>query len=115
MERCAQISTPRPVSRQPVDSYAGIDTHYTPPTFATPPAPACLGQYSGSTAIRPFIFTIDIQSMYPDVNVFLQILANPGEHDVKRMLLNMITTSLGLPLGGDITVSVIADLCVANS
>jgi hypothetical protein len=41
-----------------------------------------------------------IQSMYPDVNVFLQLFANPGEHDVKRMLLNMITTSLylGLPL-----------------
>ncbi|MCG8060533.1 MAG: conjugal transfer protein TraG N-terminal domain-containing protein [Candidatus Thiodiazotropha endolucinida] len=41
-----------------------------------------------------------IQSMYPDVNVFLQIFANPGEHDIKRMLLNMITTSLylGLPL-----------------
>ena len=41
-----------------------------------------------------------IQSMYPDVNVFLQIFSNPGEHDVKRMLLNMITTSLylGLPL-----------------
>ena len=41
-----------------------------------------------------------IQSMYPDVNVFLQIFANPGEHDAKRMLLNMITTSLylGLPL-----------------
>ena len=41
-----------------------------------------------------------ILSMYPDVNVFLQIFANPGEHDVKRMLLNMITTSLylGLPL-----------------
>ncbi len=41
-----------------------------------------------------------IQSMYPDVNVFLQIFANPGEHDSKRMLLNMITTSLylGLPL-----------------
>jgi hypothetical protein len=38
--------------------------------------------------------------MYPDVNVFLQIFANPGEHDAKRMLLNMITTSLylGLPL-----------------
>jgi hypothetical protein len=38
--------------------------------------------------------------MYPDVNVFLQIFANPGEHDMKRMLLNMITTSLylGLPL-----------------
>jgi hypothetical protein len=36
----------------------------------------------------------------PDVNLFLQIFANPGEHDVKRMLLNMITTSLylGLPL-----------------
>jgi hypothetical protein len=41
-----------------------------------------------------------IQSMYPDVNVFLQIFANPGEHDIKRMLLNMITTSLyiGLPV-----------------
>ena len=41
-----------------------------------------------------------IQSMYPDVNVFLQLFSNPGEHDVKRMLLNMITTSLylGLPL-----------------
>jgi len=41
-----------------------------------------------------------IQSMYPDVNTFLQIFSNPGEHDVKRMLLNMITTSLylGLPL-----------------
>ncbi|MCP4128390.1 MAG: conjugal transfer protein TraG, partial [Gammaproteobacteria bacterium] len=41
-----------------------------------------------------------IQSMYPDVNIFLQIFANPGEHDSKRMLLNMITTSLylGLPL-----------------
>ena len=41
-----------------------------------------------------------IQSMYPDVNVFLQIFATPGEHDAKRMLLNMITTSLylGLPL-----------------
>jgi len=38
--------------------------------------------------------------MYPDVNVFLQTFANPGEHDTKRMLLNMITTSLylGLPL-----------------
>ena len=41
-----------------------------------------------------------IISMYPDVNVFLQIFANPGEHDAKRMLLNMITMSLylGLPL-----------------
>jgi hypothetical protein len=41
-----------------------------------------------------------ILSMYPDVNVFFQIFANPGEHDVKRMLLNMITASLyiGLPL-----------------
>jgi hypothetical protein len=41
-----------------------------------------------------------ILSMYPDVNIFLQIFANPGEHDMKRMLLNMITTSLylGLPL-----------------
>ena len=36
----------------------------------------------------------------PDANIFLQIFANPGEHDAKRMLLNMITTSLylGLPL-----------------
>ena len=41
-----------------------------------------------------------ILSMYPDVNVFFQIFANPGEHDSKRMLLNMITASLylGLPL-----------------
>jgi hypothetical protein len=41
-----------------------------------------------------------ILSMYPDVNVFMQIFTNPGEHDAKRMLLNMITTSLylGLPL-----------------
>jgi len=41
-----------------------------------------------------------ILSMYPDVNIFLQIFANPGEHDIKRLLLNMITTSLylGLPL-----------------
>ena len=41
-----------------------------------------------------------ILSMYPDVSVFFQLFANPGEHDVKRMLLNMITTSLymGLPL-----------------
>ena len=41
-----------------------------------------------------------ILAMYPDVNAFLQIFANPGEHDAKRMLLNMITTSLylGLPL-----------------
>ncbi|MCP4994227.1 MAG: conjugal transfer protein TraG, partial [Gammaproteobacteria bacterium] len=29
-----------------------------------------------------------IQSMYPDVNLFLQMFANPGEHDTKRMLLN---------------------------
>lgn len=38
--------------------------------------------------------------MHPDVNFFLQIFANPGEHDIKRMLLSMITTSLylGLPL-----------------
>jgi hypothetical protein len=41
-----------------------------------------------------------ILSMYPNVNIFLQLFANPGEHDSKRMLLNMITTSLylGLPL-----------------
>lgn len=37
-----------------------------------------------------------IMSMYLDVNVSLQIFANPGEHDVKRML-NIITTSLYLP------------------
>ena len=42
-----------------------------------------------------------ILSMYPDVmNVFLQMFANPGKHDIKHMLLNMITASLylGLPL-----------------
>lgn len=41
-----------------------------------------------------------ILSMYPDVSVLLAIFVNPGEHDIKRMLLNMITTSLylGLPL-----------------
>lgn len=41
-----------------------------------------------------------ILSMYPDVNIFFQIFANPGEHYSKRMLLNMITMSLylGLPL-----------------
>tara|TARA_R110002110_G_scaffold158656_2_gene356154 strand:+ start:3587 stop:5152 length:1566 start_codon:yes stop_codon:yes gene_type:complete len=41
-----------------------------------------------------------IGSMYPEANIFLQVFANPGEHDAKRMLLNMITTSLylGLPL-----------------
>ncbi|MBM71149.1 MAG: conjugal transfer protein TraG [Haliea sp.] len=41
-----------------------------------------------------------IGAMYPDANTFLLIFANPGEHDAKRMLLNMITTSLylGLPL-----------------
>jgi hypothetical protein len=41
-----------------------------------------------------------IQSMYPDINTFLQIFANPEEHVAKRMLLTMITTSLylGLPV-----------------
>ncbi len=41
-----------------------------------------------------------ILAMYPDVNIFFQMFANPGEHDAKRMLLNMITMSLylGLPL-----------------
>jgi len=41
-----------------------------------------------------------IGAMYPDASTFLLIFANPGEHDAKRMLLNMITTSLylGLPL-----------------
>ena len=41
-----------------------------------------------------------IQSMYPDVNVFLQLFTNPGEHDAKRLLLNMLTSMfyLGLPL-----------------
>ena len=37
-----------------------------------------------------------ILAMYPDVNVFLQIVANPSKHDAKRMLLNMIMTSLDL-------------------
>ena len=38
--------------------------------------------------------------MCTDVNVHLQIFANPGEYDAKPMLLSMITTSLylGLPL-----------------
>lgn len=41
-----------------------------------------------------------MQSMYPDSNVFLQIFTNPGEHDGKRLLLNMLTTMLylGLPV-----------------
>ncbi len=39
-----------------------------------------------------------ISSIYPDVNVFLQIFPNPGEHDAKRMLLNIITTSLYIGL-----------------
>lgn len=41
-----------------------------------------------------------IQSMYPDVNIFLLVFTNPGEHDSKRLLLNMLTTVfyLGLPL-----------------
>ena len=41
-----------------------------------------------------------IRSMYPDVNSFFASFSNPGEHDGKRFLLNMITTSLyiGLPL-----------------
>lgn len=41
-----------------------------------------------------------ILAMYPKVNTFFQLFANPGEHDTKRLLLNMITTSLylGLPL-----------------
>ena len=41
-----------------------------------------------------------IQSMYPDTNVFLQIFTNPGEHDAKRLLLNMLTSALylGLPI-----------------
>ena len=41
-----------------------------------------------------------MQSMYPDVNIFLQMFTNPGEHDAKRLLLNMLTTMfyLGLPL-----------------
>ena len=38
--------------------------------------------------------------MYPDVNILLQILANPSEHDAERVSRNTITTSLylGLPL-----------------
>lgn len=39
-----------------------------------------------------------ILSMYPDVSIFFQLFANPGEHDAKRMLLNMITMSLYLRL-----------------
>ncbi len=41
-----------------------------------------------------------IQSMYPDVNIFLQMFTNPAEHDSKRLLLNMLTSMfyLGLPL-----------------
>ena len=41
-----------------------------------------------------------IQSMYPDVNMFLLSFTNPGEHDSKRLLLNMLTTVfyIGLPL-----------------
>ncbi len=41
-----------------------------------------------------------IQSMYPDVNIFVQMFTNPGEHDAKRLLLNMLTGLfyLGLPL-----------------
>ncbi|MCB1858372.1 MAG: conjugal transfer protein TraG, partial [Gammaproteobacteria bacterium] len=41
-----------------------------------------------------------ILSLYPYVNVFLQMFANSCEHYIKRMLLNMITTSLylGLPV-----------------
>jgi len=37
-----------------------------------------------------------ILSMYLDVNIFLQIFANPGEYDIKCLLLNMITTRLYL-------------------
>ena len=37
--------------------------------------------------------------MYPDVNDFLQLFTNLGEHDAKRMLLNMITTTTSLYLG----------------
>lgn len=35
-----------------------------------------------------------IASMYPDVTAFLELFANPGEHDGKRLLLNMLTTTL---------------------
>ena len=38
--------------------------------------------------------------MYPDVNILLQIFANPGEHGAERVSRNTITTGLylGLPL-----------------
>ncbi len=41
-----------------------------------------------------------MQSMYPDTSVFLQSFMNPGEHDIKRLLLNMLTIIfyLGLPV-----------------
>lgn len=41
-----------------------------------------------------------IQSMYPDANVLVEAITNPGEHDVKRLILNMMSTGLylGLPL-----------------
>lgn len=39
-----------------------------------------------------------IASMYPDVSVFLELFANPGEHDIKRLLLNMLSTTLYLML-----------------
>jgi hypothetical protein len=35
-----------------------------------------------------------ILAMYPDMNVFVQSFANSGVHDARRMLLNVITTSL---------------------
>ena len=56
----------------------------------------------GSTTVLPIAQKAaeDFMKLYPDVNIFLQSFANPGEHDTKRMLLNMITTSLylGLPV-----------------
>lgn len=39
-----------------------------------------------------------IASMYPDVTAFLELFANPGEHDGKRLLLNMLTMTLYIML-----------------
>ena len=53
-----QISTPWCVGRQAVAVSACIDTHYTRPDFHHDTDPRRLSQYSGSTAVRPFILTI---------------------------------------------------------
>jgi len=31
--------------------------------------------------------------VYPDVNGFLPLFANPGEHDIKCLLLDVVTTT----------------------